>query len=134
MTEVEIPINLVVIFLVYGLAFFSLGLATLLEAGRSPSLAEARILRPLAIFGLVHGLHEWLEMLLILGESLNLPIPNFMVYVRIGMLVVSFLSLIAYGVQVFQPPSERISKDMYIGGGMLLLYVVSLFAVGCTRR
>ncbi|MEW6718108.1 MAG: hypothetical protein AB1345_11480 [Chloroflexota bacterium] len=45
------------IFFIYGLAFFYLGLAMAREAGRSPLLAKARMLRPLAVFGITHGLH-----------------------------------------------------------------------------
>ena len=46
-----LDINIVLVFFVYGLAFFSMGLAMMLEAQRAPKLAEARVLWPLAIFG-----------------------------------------------------------------------------------
>ena len=35
---------------------FAMGIAMWLETGRSPALAEARVLRSLAAFGLLHGL------------------------------------------------------------------------------
>lgn len=44
-------VHLFLAFFIYGLAFFSMGLAMLLESGRSPLMADARILLPLAIFG-----------------------------------------------------------------------------------
>jgi len=50
--------DIVLIFFIYGLAFFSMGIALSLETMRSPRLAERRVLRPLAIFGLLHGMHE----------------------------------------------------------------------------
>ncbi len=60
MTAFEFQI--VLVFFIYGLAFFSMGLLMALEAGRSPMLAGARSLWLLAFFGFVHGIHEWLEM------------------------------------------------------------------------
>ena len=56
--------DITLVYFIYGLAFFSMGLAMLLESGRSPLLAEAAVLLPLAVFGFVHGGHEWLEMFL----------------------------------------------------------------------
>ncbi|MFP3854858.1 MAG: hypothetical protein ACLFWD_11260, partial [Anaerolineales bacterium] len=50
------------IYFIYGLAFYSMGLAILLEISRGPSSHLRTSLRPLAAFGLLHGLHEWLEM------------------------------------------------------------------------
>jgi hypothetical protein len=53
----------VIIFLFYGLAFFSMGLAILQEMGRAADLRLRRALRYLAAFGLLHGVHEWVEMI-----------------------------------------------------------------------
>ena len=47
------------IFFFYGLSFFSMGFAVLLELGHAPKMEFARALRPLGWFGLVHGGHEW---------------------------------------------------------------------------
>jgi hypothetical protein len=51
------------IYLVYGLAFFVLGLAVALEIGRTGSTRFTWAMKPLAFFGLVHGSHEWIEMM-----------------------------------------------------------------------
>ena len=40
---------------IYGLAFFGMRITMALESGRSPALASARALRPLAAFGLIHA-------------------------------------------------------------------------------
>jgi signal transduction histidine kinase len=87
------------VFFVYGLAFFCMGLAILLEGGRgSEGASDVRLrhaLRPLAAFGLVHGVHEWLEMFL----GLKMLPGNLLVWeaVRLGLLAFSFLSLAAFG-------------------------------------
>ena len=54
--------NIVYVYFFYGLAFFALGLVVLLESGRTSEFRFARALVPLALFGLVHGAHEWFEM------------------------------------------------------------------------
>jgi hypothetical protein len=54
--------DIITVYFLYGLSFFSMGLAILLEVGRSSELDFARALRSLAGFGLVHGTREWLEM------------------------------------------------------------------------
>ena len=58
--------DIITVYFVYGLSFFCMGLAVLLEVGRSSELDFARALRFLAGFGLVHGTHEWLEMFLLI--------------------------------------------------------------------
>ena len=50
--------DILIVFFVYGAAFFAMGLAMALESGRSSFLANANLLRPLAAFGILHGLHE----------------------------------------------------------------------------
>lgn len=56
-----------ILYLLYGLAFFTLGIAILSRDTRLSELGIARILWLLAGFGIIHGFHEWLELL----EQLN---------------------------------------------------------------
>ncbi len=109
--------DIVVVFFVYGLAFFSMGLAMALEAGRSPSLAEAQVLRPLAVFGLMHGTHEWLEIFIGQAVFFGVEIPLPWLWLRLGLLVLSFVSLVAFGVQALRPPKRLLAMDISIGGG-----------------
>jgi signal transduction histidine kinase len=118
--------NLVIVFFIYGLAFFSMGLAMALEYGRSSLLVETRLLLPLAIFGILHGLHEWLEIIILQSILLDLPIPLFSTWVRMGILVISFTFLVVYGVQVFRTPRGSVKTDAMVGIGFLFGYVVIL--------
>jgi signal transduction histidine kinase len=88
----------VLIFFFYGLAFFSMGLAILLERGHGSNARLRLALAPLAAFGLIHGSHEWLEMFDRL-EILPWAIPghNAWELVRIVLLATSFLSLSLFG-------------------------------------
>ncbi|MBI4768920.1 MAG: sensor histidine kinase [Chloroflexi bacterium] len=109
------------IFGLYGLAFFSLGLVLALEAGRTRGLPLGRFLWPLAVFGLLHGLHEWLELLM--GLDVFLALGELAVWLRLGLLALSFASLLAYGVQVFRPPEHLAALDAWIGAALLSLYI-----------
>ncbi len=90
--------NMVLIFFIYGLAFFCMGLAITLEANRGSDTRLRHGLRALAIFGILHGIHEWVDMF----EQLNM-LPGHDVdpiawhTARIAMLEFSFLFLAAFG-------------------------------------
>jgi signal transduction histidine kinase len=104
------PSTIALIFFVYGLAFFSMGLAITLEAGRGSDERLRHALRPLAAFGVLHGMHEWVEMLEILDllpgqEVASLAWRSF----RIAILAFSFLSLAAFGASLLAP-NQRLRR------------------------
>jgi signal transduction histidine kinase len=121
---------MVFVYFIYGLAFFSMGLAILLEVGRADLLAEARALRPLAVFGLLHGLHEWLEIFLLQSEWLGTILPTYWDWLRLSFLAVSFIALVVYGVQNLFPPQRKKSIDIWIGTGLSMLYLAVIVLVG----
>lgn len=86
----------IVIYFLYGLAFFSMGLLVALEGGRSSDERLRKALRPLYGFGLVHGVHEFLIMF---GEILKLTGRSYplLTGLELGLLAFSFLSLAAFG-------------------------------------
>ncbi len=98
------------IFFLYGLAFFSMGLVVALEGGRASDARLRHALRPLAGFGLIHALHEWLEMF----QSLQM-LPGqdvaalFWESLRLAVLAFSFLSLSAFGASLLAP-NERLRR------------------------
>jgi signal transduction histidine kinase len=89
--------NIDIVFFFYGLSFFCMGLAVLLESGRSAA-EYGQALRPLGIFGIVHGSHEWFEMMLILHPMQTVSLcTNWISIVRVVLLAVSFIFLIGFG-------------------------------------
>jgi signal transduction histidine kinase len=99
---------LVFIFLFYGLAFFSMGLAITLEIGRGTDPRLKHALRPLAGFGLLHGLHEWIEMLELLDVLPWIKTAELLwAGVRTGLLAFSFLSLAAFGASLLAADERR---------------------------
>jgi signal transduction histidine kinase len=125
MPSTPLSFDFVVVYFIYGLAFFCMGLAIVLEARRSPVLAEARVLWPLAFFGLVHGTHEWLEIGLIVRQWFGILDPAYAPLVRLVLLVISFASLALYGLQVLRPRSrDRVISNVSIVLGILILYAL----------
>jgi signal transduction histidine kinase len=123
--------NFIAVYFFYGLSFFSMGLAILLEIGHSTDNDFAQALRPLAGFGLVHGSHEWLEMfLLIYPEFAANPSHSWIAPLRILLLASSFMMLIAFGARLIAGPARR---QMYLSimvacglvWGLGLLWVLS---------
>ncbi len=97
------------VYFIYGLAFFCMGLLVSQEGGRGSDIRLRRALRPLAGFGLIHGIHEWLDMFLALGLIPFNILPVYWDAVRIGFLAFSFLSLSAFGASLLSE-NERIRR------------------------
>lgn len=121
--------NLVFIFFIYGLAFFSMGLLLSIEARRSRSSLEGRLFWPLAAFGFVHGLHEWMEMALEVRRWFGLAFPAWLPWARLGLLVISFSLLLYFGLQVLLSQTRREAHAAPgIGIGLFCMY--ALLALG----
>jgi signal transduction histidine kinase len=119
--------SLVVIYFVYGLAFFSLGLAIILEGWRSTDTRLRLALRPLAAFGLIHGLHEWMDMIASTGIlASEVGMQTWWVGIRLSLLSFSFLSLAGFGFSALAPSwnFRRLSL-------LAPLMMASIWSVGC---
>jgi signal transduction histidine kinase len=110
------------IYFFYGLAFFCMGFIVLIEGGRGGDPRLRKALRPLAVFGLVHGAHEWVEMFEGLGV---LPgqetMPILWNSLRLAVLTFSFLSLTAFGAALLSSTENirRISLLVPLGQAAL---------------
>ena len=87
----------IIIYFLYGLSFFSMGILVALEGGRSSDERLRKALRPLYGFGIVHGVYEFLKMFDAILAQLNHPSHPILVGVELALLVFSFLSLAAFG-------------------------------------
>lgn len=127
--------NIVVIFFVYGLAFFAMGLALALASRRASEFAFARAIRPLAAFGILHGIHEWIEMFQKIATLTRGYTPLLWhEIVRLIILTVSFLMLLAFGLLLLNSQrSERWRAYLAIAG-MALLWGLSLLVVSLALR
>ena len=100
--------NFITVYFIYGLSFFCMGLGILLEVGHASEFDFGRALILLAGFGLVHGVHEWFEMfLLIYNKSTVDPANTWIFPVRLAFLALSFLLLVAFGARMIAGPGKR---------------------------
>ena len=113
---------LFLVYFVYGLAFFGMGMALGVESSRSPALADAKVIRPLAIFGLIHGTHEWLEAYLMQSEVYGVTLPAWLSWSRLFILITSFVFLIVYDFQTF-----RLRPYQLKTGGSILIGILGIY-------
>ena len=86
---------MIAVYFVYGLAFFCLGLAVVLEARKASELPLSRQLPWLAAFGLVHAVVEWSDMFLLTGPAD--PFRDVLLLARTVLLPLSAILLIRFG-------------------------------------
>jgi signal transduction histidine kinase len=121
--------NLIAVFFFYGLAFFSMGLAILLEVSHSSELDFSKALIFLAGFGLIHGCHEWFEMGLIINTRISgQSEPAVVFYLRILLLCVCFVLLIIFGANMIIG-SGKFRLKIAMLGVILLLWISGLSLV-----
>ncbi|MGD8821465.1 MAG: sensor histidine kinase [Anaerolineales bacterium] len=115
--------SIALIYFFYGLAFFSMGLAVTLELGRGSDPRLRQALRPLAGFGILHGLHEWVEMfqaLRILPWQAVAPLG--WTALRMALLAFSFLSLAAFGASLLTRGERSLRISMLVPLGMAAIW------------
>lgn len=97
-------INHQIILFIYGLVFFVLGFAIILQTRQSSRLELARSLRWLAAFGITHGFFEWGDLFIpIQAGYLSQPTMNFLYSAHLLLLAISFTFLFEFGLTVLRP-------------------------------
>ena len=92
------------ILFIYGLVFFVLGFAVVIQTRRSSRLELARSLRWLALFGLAHALNEWGDLFIpIQSVYLSLTTTRFLYVIQLVLLAASFAFLFEFGVTLLNP-------------------------------
>ena len=119
-----------IIYFFYGLAFFSMGLAIFLELDQCSDIRLRHALRPLAVFGFLHGTHEWLEMFDIIG-FLHSPEGPHLAWegVRLALLAFSFLSLAAFGASLLARDERRRRYSLIIPIFMVAIWIFGLLVM-----
>ena len=121
--------NLVAIFLIYGFSFFYIFLCILFSFRPLRAIGLSAAFSYLMLFALTHAIVEWIDAYLlytrlVYGQVASVQIP----YIRLALLVSSFLFLFAFGLRLNQD-MERISAKAYrlfIGFAAMLFFMVVL--------
>jgi signal transduction histidine kinase len=106
---------LFVIYFIYGIAFLIMGLALSLEYGRIPTATTKNVFFPLAAFGLIHGGHEWFEAYLLFSKVGGHNIPEVFSWIRLFILISSFVCLFIFGLQIYKQPDLIRGKRPKLG-------------------
>ncbi len=105
-------LNREIILFVYGLVFFLLGFAIILQTRQSSRLDLARNLRWLAVFGITHGFYEWGDLFIpIQGDYLNETTMRVLYFIHKILLAVSFACLFEFGIAVI--PSSKSARGFH---------------------
>jgi len=90
------------LYLVYGMVFFAMGVAITSRDTRTSNLSVARWLWLFGLFAYVHAFNEWFELYLILHEhSFPAGIPPLAEFTKLALLFISFGFLLLFGMKVF---------------------------------
>lgn len=88
---------MILVWFIYGLAFFVLGLVILVYPRRGSRFDLARHIGMIGAFGILHGINEWLDMFIDIGGPLP---PDLMAEARLFTLSGSFFFLVLFGTTV----------------------------------
>lgn len=121
--------NREILLFVYGLGFFILGFAILLQVQQSSRLELARSLRWLAVFGITHALNEWGDLFIpIQAQYLPTDIIRILRVIQLILLAVSFAALFEFGIAVLSPLNLAKSFN-WIPGGLLASWMFLVFFI-----
>lgn len=111
---------MIFIWFVYGLAFFTLGLAIIIYPKRGSAFKLANFIWLIAGFGILHGINEWLDMFINLGGPFP---PDVLKIIRLVTLTGSFLFLVRFGTKVI---SESKKSYRFLEFLPIVLFVIWL--------
>ncbi|NLY56876.1 MAG: sensor histidine kinase [Firmicutes bacterium] len=125
--------NMPLIYFLYGLGFFMLGLAAAIQYRAQSNLKLVRNLWVLALFGVCHGLVEWGNVFIPIQVA-SLP-PDLAILVRAGQVflhILSFVILVQLGVNLVIDEEMRGKRLARLLPGFLFLLWAIAFVVGFT--
>jgi len=97
-------VNESVVFFIYGLAFFTLGLSVTLQTRKYSRLEMAQHLPWLAVFGITHGLTEWGYLFIpIQARYLSPAVIQGLDLLQLGLMSFSFVALFQFGLNLVVP-------------------------------
>ncbi len=112
---------MILIFLIYGLAFFSMGLSIFILPRKYSEFKLAGKLWLLGGFGILHGINEWIDMFMLINKPVETPLLEF---IRLFILAASYLFLVLFGVAMLTNDGRKVSALK------ILLLVLSLLWIG----
>lgn len=104
-----------IIFFLYGLAFFLMGFAILTQSKKESTFKLALCINFLAWFGILHGMNEWFDMFLLLGKTYWLLTFYFIIKTtRVFLAITSFCFLFIFAGKLITINNKRIWLRKFI--------------------
>lgn len=118
----------IVLYFVYGLTFFVMGLAIFLQSSKNSDLRLAKKLRYLAAFGISHGLAEWLFAIIRLRLHFE-PHLDFIPYLAtlFALKVGSYVFLLYFGLTLYYETKRCSGYIKLLPPLLLILWLVAFF-------
>jgi signal transduction histidine kinase len=92
--KIKVLLFMIVIYFIYGLAFFTLGIATLFYPKKHSRFELAKTLSIISLFGIVHGGNEWIDMFKLIQKPTGITSLNI---VGLIVLPISYFFLLLFG-------------------------------------
>jgi len=130
--EWEYDEAMVLLFFIYGLAFFVLGISIYIYPRKSSQFKLAESLWLIALFGISHGINEWVDMFIMIRQVNIVPLR----ILRTLLLPISFLFLVQFGINNIveikkkNPALKSIPLILFIVWGMITLASDQKFLLG----
>jgi signal transduction histidine kinase len=119
--------NRVIVYFIYGEAFFVLGLAIALQSRKHSQLALAKRLWLLAVFGIVHGIYEWGSVFIPIQQTyLPAGVIGILRVLQLVLEAVSFLALFQFGVELLALASRRLWWSTALPSLLFLIWGIGL--------
>jgi len=109
------------VYFIYGLAFFTLGVTILLYPKKKSSFPLAKDLHLIGFFGIFHGLSEWAELYALAMPDSGSLLP---VVLDGALQPISYFFLLLFGTKVLGGPSGGGPALRLLAPGLLLIYLV----------
>jgi len=125
---------LIPVFFLYGLAFFLLGFAIFMQPRKESSFRLSRYIALLGLFGLLHGVNEWLDMFLLLGTDYWADdVYTVLEVSRFAIGKISYIFLFLFGLLLTGTSSIRTRLAYKIFLTIFILLLAVLFVTGLKR-
>jgi hypothetical protein len=118
---------MIFIWFIYGLAFFALGLVIIVYPKKGSVFKLANYIWLIAGFGILHGINEWLDMFIDLGEPFP---PGVLKVIRMATLVGSFLFLLRFGTKAISERKNKYRLLQILPAVLFILWAIILAICG----
>lgn len=123
--------NRIIVYSVYGQVFFTLGVIMAIQSMRHSRLRLAQALPWLALFGILHGLHEWGDVFIpIQATYLSAFLVKLLHIAQVFLLALSFLCLFQFGLGTLSPLPPAWQWSFWVPTWIFVLWLLGPFYLG----